>query len=287
MLHEVLRQVFGGRPVTVAPLPGGLTNQNYRVEAGDESFVVRIAGAGTELLGIDRDREEACSRAAARIGIGPAVVAYLPEHHALVTRFLTGTLLTEESARRLEVLRRVADTVRRCHAAPVSEALGRFSVFDTVRAYERISRERGARQEGDTLSHHMAGLSWIEGEVRGDEPPCLCHNDLLPSNLIDDDTAVWLIDWEYAGVGDRFFDLGNLAVNLQLDHEQESALLEAYFGEARPHDLYRLRLMRAASDLRESAWGYLQAAVSKLNSPEYYLAYAEKYLTRYCAYTLS
>src|SRR5262245_42023185 len=91
-LDAVLAQVpaLRGRPVAVQPLDGGLTNRNYRVDAGGESFVVRIAGADTELLGIDREREVACCRAAFAAGVGPEVVAYLPTRSVLVTRFVKG-----------------------------------------------------------------------------------------------------------------------------------------------------------------------------------------------------
>jgi thiamine kinase-like enzyme len=282
MPREVLRWVFGDRPVTVTPLPGGLTNRNYRVDIGDESFVIRLAGANTDLLGIDRDREDACSRLAASVGIGPEVVAYLPEQNALLTRFVPGKLLTDEDVKKPDVLRRIAETLRRCHAAPVAEQLGRFSVFDTVRSYEKLARERNVPLP-NSLSGALAVLRRIEGDARSDEPPCLCHNDLLAGNFIDDGTMIRLIDWEYAGKGDRFFDLGNLAVNLQLGPGQEAALLEAYFGEARPDDLRRLRLMRLASDLREATWGFVQAAVSKLHPPAYYLAYGQKHLDRFLA----
>lgn len=287
MLHE-LQAILGrvealrGRAVTIEPLPGGLTNRNYRVDAGDETFVLRIAGADTELLGIDRAREKACSLQAAAIDVGPEVVAYLPEHNALLTRFVPGKVLTDESVKTPDVLRRIIDTLRRCHTASAPEHLGCFSVFDTVRDYEKRARERSVPLP-NSLVGALELLGQIEVEIGSADPLCLCHNDLLAGNLIDDGTTIRLIDWEYAGRGDRFFDLGNLAANLQLSSEQESLLLELYFGEVCPTDLRRLRRMRLASDMREATWGFLQAAISKLNSPEYYFAYGQKHLDRFLA----
>lgn len=103
----------------------------------------------------------------------------------------------------------------------------------------------------------------------------------MPANFLDDGGSIWLIDWEYGGLGDRFFDLGNLAVNHQLDEAGERALLEAYFGEMRDEHLRRLRRMRLVSDMREAIWGFLQAAVSTLHSPGYYLDYGRKHLRRF------
>ena len=127
----------------------------------------------------------------------------------------------------------------------------------------------------------MGLLSRIEKELTTSDPYCLCHNDLLIGNIIDDGSALRIIDWEYGGLGDRYFDLGNFAVNAQLNEKQEQALLTYYFGECSPEHLQRLRLMRLASDMREATWGYLQAGTSNLHPPAYYLDYGQKHLMRF------
>src|SRR5881409_1698677 len=84
----------------VAPLPGGLTNTNYKVTTPAGAYVVRIAGKDTGLLGIDRENELHNSLAAAETGVAPAVVAAVPEHHALVLAFLEGETMSAETLRR-------------------------------------------------------------------------------------------------------------------------------------------------------------------------------------------
>ena len=133
----------------------------------------------------------------------------------------------------------------------------------------------------EDLGHALNLLHRIEDELATNEPHCLCHNDLLPANFIDDGVTVRIVDWEYGGLGDRLFDLGNLAVNSQLDEQQERALLAFYFGDVRAEHLRRLRLMRLASDMREAMWSYLQAGISMLYSPSYYLDYGRKHLDRF------
>ncbi|MCI0458027.1 MAG: ethanolamine utilization protein EutH [Gemmataceae bacterium] len=270
-----------GKALTITELGGGLTNRNFKVDADGDSFVVRIYGEGTEALGIDREREVACSHAASGAGVGPEVIAHLPERRALVCRFVKGDLLKEpEKFRQPGTLRRVAQTLRRCHDYPAPPDLGRFSAFEVVRSYHAQAREQKVPLPGE-LDRALELLARIEQEVRTDEPLCLCHNDLLGANFIDDGMTIRLIDWEYGGLGDRFFDLGNFAVNNNLDAAQELALLEAYFGEVRPGHLRRLRLMRLVSDMREAMWGFLQAGISKLKSPEYYLDYGRTHLERF------
>ena len=267
-----------GREVVVSPLSGGLTNRNYRIDSAGESFVLRVSGENSGLLGIDRLCEHACSIAAARLGIGAEVIAHLPEHNALVTRFIPDRLLSAADIRQPEILDRVVTTLRRYHDGPAG--LGRFSPFDTVRSYFTQAQQFQVAFPG-TIQRALALMAQIEAEVRSEEPACPCHNDLLAANFFDDGTTVRLIDWEYGGMGDRFFDLGNLAVNNQFEEPQELALLQRYFGEARPDDLRRLRLMRLASDLRESLWGFLQAGISMLDID--YVAYGRNHLDRFLA----
>jgi len=112
---------------------------------------------------------------------------------------------------------------------------------------------------------------------------CPCHNDLLPANFIYDSRQVWILDWEYAGVGDLFFDLGNLAANNCLSSAQEQKLLQYYFGKTRSADLRRLRLMRLASDMRETMWGFLQMGISKLGFD--YQTYAHRHLRRFLEFS--
>ncbi|HLL80820.1 MAG TPA: hypothetical protein VKT25_15030, partial [Ktedonobacteraceae bacterium] len=83
---------------TITPLEGGITNQNYRVDMGNETFVLRISGKGTHLLGIDRQRESACTTIAAQVGVGAEVVHFLAAEEVLVTRFIPGSPISPELA---------------------------------------------------------------------------------------------------------------------------------------------------------------------------------------------
>ena len=268
-----------GKPVTVWPLGGGLTNLNYRINADDESYVLRVAGKDTALLGIDRACEVACSRAAAKSGVGPEVVAYLSEQEVMVRRFVPGRVLTVADIQQPAVLRRVVEALRPYHGGP--PGAGSFSPFATVRNYYALARERRVTFP-HSLERALELLARIEQNLPTGDSSCPCHNDLLASNFIDDGAAVRIIDWEYGGMGDRFFDFGNLAANNEFADQHERAFLTLYFGEVRPDHLRRLRLMRLTSDMREAMWGFLQAAISTLDVD--YLAYGRKHVERFMDY---
>lgn len=268
--------------VTVTPLGGGLTNRNYRLDIDGQLYVMRIAGAGSEKLLIDRPRELAAARAAAAAGVAPAVIDFLPDYSVVVTQFVGGQQLTAEQSRQADILRRVAQVLRRYHDHPVPEGLGAFSPIDAVRYYHDLARMSKVPLPDD-LGRAMQLLERIEHELQADAPHCLCHNDLLLGNFIDQGHTLLIIDWEYAGLGDRFFDLGNFAAHNQLSEAEERLLLEHYFGEARPEHLRRLRLMRLVSDLREATWGYVQSAVSRLYNAQHYQDYGRRFLDRFLA----
>jgi thiamine kinase-like enzyme len=268
---------------TVAPLAGGLTNHNYRIDAGGRSFVLRIAGAGSDALGIDRDREVACLVAAAAAGVGPGVFAYHPQRHALFTAFVEGKQLQQGDLQNDDALARVAEVIRRYHrhlVPPEVWSFGSFDPFATIRRYRDLARARG--EAPGQLDEAITTLGRIERETRSGDLPCLCHNDLLAANFIDSAGGIVIIDWEYASLGDRFFDLGNFAANNELSADQEQALLAHYCGEVQQGALRRLQLMRLVSDLREATWSFLQAADnSAVETPAFYRERGQQHLDRF------
>jgi len=269
-----------GRAWTLSPLAGGITNQNFMIQvegsegAAGEAFVLRIAGAGTERLGIDREREHACAVAAAECGAACEVIAFLPEHHSLVVRYAPGRSLAPRDLEDAALLARSVAALQLFHAG--SEVPGRFRVPWTVAQYLKIAHEGGVRLPMEIA--RLATRLQSEMETIGVQSLRPCHNDLLPANLIDDGERVRLIDWEYAAMGDPWFDLGNLAENNLLSEPAERRLLKLYLGNASDKDLARLRQMRFASAMREAAWGFAQVAVSELDFG--FAAYGEKHLER-------
>jgi hypothetical protein len=268
-----------GRPLTVIPLDGGLTNRNHHLRPpdGDPGWVLRSPGAGTDLLGIDREQELAASLAAAHVGVGPDVITLLRPEGALVTRFIPGRAVPEEDLRSGAAIPRVASALRAIHGAtPVTAT---FRPLEVVIRYRQLAATRGVRPPVDA-----APLDALIGELDRalravPVADRLCHNDLLNANLIDDGTRIRIVDWEYAAMGDPWFDLGNLSANHGLGEDVEEALLDAWLGRAhRPGELGRLRVMRVVSDLREGMWGVLQSAVSTL--PVDFRAYAAEHLGR-------
>jgi thiamine kinase-like enzyme len=252
--------VWPGRRVEIEPLGGGITNRNFRVDTDGRSYVLRIGGKDTEVLGIDRRAEYEAASVAASLGVGPEVVAFVEPEGYLVTRFVEGAPAPPEEIRRPEALAEVVELLRRVHEGPAIPA--RFDSFRVVEAYRASAITYGVDVPA-AYEDAKATADRIEAAL-GAQSRVACHNDLLNANFIRSPEGLRIVDWEYAGMGDRFFDLANFAVNHELDEDGEAALLGAYFGEVRPPDARHLRLLRFMSDFREAMWGVVQQGISEL-----------------------
>jgi thiamine kinase-like enzyme len=261
--EPIAARVWPGETVELEPLGGGITNRNFKVAVGEDRYVLRIGGKDTELLGIDRAAEHAASRAAAELGLAPEVVAFVAPEGYLVTRYVDGVVGDVDPAR-------VGALLRRLHDGPALSA--RFDSFRVVEVYRETALRHGvAIPAGYERAQATAGL--IERRRAG-VAPLPCHNDLLNANFIAAGGRLWIVDWEYAGMGDPFFDLGNFAVNHELDEEGERALLAAYGSD----DRAALVLMRFMSDFREAMWGVVQQGISALDFD--FVSYAEEHFER-------
>jgi thiamine kinase-like enzyme len=268
-----VERLWPGRRANVVALDGGITNRNFKVEVDGAAYVLRMGGKKTDLLGIDRAVEHAASLRAEEIGVGPAVVDFVESEGWLVTRFINGRPIGAEEMRSPSILPRVADALRKIHSAAAIP--GRFDAYAVVDEYRAEAQGHGVELPKEFIAARE--VSEQIRAARGQQPLVPCHNDLLNANFLDDG-AIRIVDWEYAGMGDRFFDLANFSVNHEFEVEDDRRLLAAYFGIERDADLAALRLMRFMSDFREAMWGVLQSGISELDFD--FKGYASKHFVR-------
>src|SRR6187551_14365 len=272
---------LAGHALTLTALSGGITNRNFLVAVADvpERYVIRLAGNDTHLLGISREVEHAATVAAAGVGVGPEVTAFIRPEGYLVTRFIVGSPVSDEAVHEPATLRRVADSLRRVHDGPAIPGL--FVPLRIVEAYRALALARGVRIPDE---YELAAAIGRRIELACLAAPIElrpCHNDLLNANFIDDGVRIRIVDWEYAGMGDPYFDLGNFSINHELTPDDDAALLAEYHGSVPPDRMARLVLMRVVSDFREAMWGVLQQGISTLDVD--FVAYAAEHFDRLLA----
>jgi thiamine kinase-like enzyme len=261
-----LSALLGPREGGVEPLEGGITNRNFRVNFGGTQYVVRLPGKDTHLLGIDREAERLANKTAAELGVAPKVAALLDDPPCLVTCFVPSRSISPEELREPGCVAEIAGGLHAFHDSGL-ELPTDFHVTEIVSEYAEVALHRGGTLP-ERFDEAAARGREVTDVVSGhpEHQPVPCHNDLLTANFLHDGERILIVDWEYAGMGDRFFDLGNFAVNNELGEDDEERLLEAYFGEApTPRRRAALKLFRFMSDLREAMWGVVQSSVSELD----------------------
>lgn len=251
------------KEVRLSPLSGGLTNENFLVDAGGERYVMRIPGASTELLSIDRANELYNTRAAATTGIGPKVLEHIPDLDGMVLEFIPGPTMSAAMLQSEPMARRMAESFKRLHAAP--SFLKDFDMFRLIEEYLRIVEEHEVRIPAD-YRERLPLVAEIERAVRaGALRRVSCHNDLLCENFIDDGHWLRIIDYELSGNNDPCFDLGNTAQEAGFDDDLRAVLCESYFGRLDQQQLARMNLFALMSDVGWTLWGAIQAKISTID----------------------
>jgi thiamine kinase-like enzyme len=261
----------GYGPVERAERLGGLTNRVYRVEAGGEALVLRIPGEGTEAY-IDREVEAVNARAAAAAGVSPELLYVDPGRGLMLTRHVQGRTMTPALFREPGTAGRAAAALARLHRSGARFAF-RFELFAMIEEYLKVLAGLDAvLPEGYHAAVAEAGAvrEALEAHPGGLAP---CHCDPLCENFLDTGQRMWIVDWEYSGMNDPLWDLGDLAVEGEFAPAQEEEMLKAYFGRP-PEAAERARVVayKAMCDLLWTLWGLIQHA--NRNPADDFWAYA-------------
>ena len=254
---------------------GGLTNRVYRM--GD--LCIRLPGAGTEEY-IDRRNEAVAAREAARAGVSPEVLHADPVTGVMVTRFVAGavTMSPEAFRNRPGAADRAGRVLAKLHRSGAAFPF-RFELFAMIEEYLRVlSTKDVVLPEG---YHDVVAEAGGIRKVLAQHPSPLapCHCDPLCENFLDTGDRMWIVDWEYSGMNDPMWDLGDLSVEGAFDAAQDEAMLTAYFGhEAHPADRGRMVIYKAMCDLLWTLWGLIQLANG--NPADDFRAYADNRFAR-------
>ena len=249
---------------------GGLTNRVYK--AGD--ICVRIPGKGTEEY-INRANEAAAAREAARAGVSPEVLYADPASGLMATRFIAGaeTMSPEKFKAGPGSPARAGEAFRKLHTSGAVFPF-RFELFAMIDDYLKVlSTKDVALPAGyhDVVREAGAVRAALAAHAI---PLAACHCDPLCENFLDTGDRMWIVDWEYSGMNDPLWDLGDLSVEGKFDAGQDEELMQAYFGgEARPAERGRIVIYKAMCDLLWTLWGLIQLANN--NPVDDFRAYAD------------
>ena len=264
IIEEVVAKLadWKGRDISIQQLSGGLTNTNYKVIVDGTPFFIRVPGASTELLAIDRANEYHSSNAAAQAGIGPKVLYHLPEYNVMVLEFLNGKTMSKDALNESGMPARMAASIKRLHAG--ERFLLDFNMFRLTEYYLSLCSDRAIKIP-DGYFDRISTVNEIEKAMSVKPLATVpCNNDLLAENYIDDGNQLWLIDYEYSGNNDPTFELGNTCQEMQFNNEQIAEVCAAYFGQASADKIARMKLNMIMSDVGWGLWAAIQANISTI-----------------------
>jgi len=251
-------------------LGGGITNHNYIVwvnggagNPGGGKYVVRIPGQGTDMF-IDRDIERYCMVQADKAGVGPRVAYQIDPEGALVIDFVEGEIMHPETmAGHPERLKQAVETVKVFHDKAVFK--NDIKIFDMLRRYTKIARDNNTPMPPE-LESLLLEMETIEKATAVNPPADVaCHNDLLSENFIIDAAGkMWIIDWEYGGMTDPFFDLGDFVMEHPFSREEERLIIATYCGTMDEGRFGRMMLYKSVSGVWWGVWAMIQHTFSKI-----------------------
>ncbi len=254
---------------------GGLTNRVYRIGG----LCLRLPGAGTEEY-INRSNEAAAAREAARAGVSPAVLHADPKTGVMVSRYIDGAVTMSPEAFRVRpgAPERAGRVLAQLHRSGAVFPF-RFELFAMIDEYLRVLSTKDVALPA---GYHdvVAGAQVLRLALAAHPVPLApCHCDPLCENFLDTGERMWIVDWEYSGMNDPMWDLGDLSVEGGFTDSQDEAMLAAYFGgEPRAFDRGRMVIYKAMCDLLWTLWGLIQLANG--NPADDFRAYADNRFAR-------
>ena len=255
--------VFDGVPreaIACARL-GGLTNLVYRVDAGDRRYLLRIAGEGTADY-IDRKVEGHNARVAAEAGVSAEVLHFDADSGLMLAGYLDGcvTMSPELFKSRPGAPARAAEVLKRMHTCGRAFRF-RFELFAMIDEYlGLLAKLEAPLPDG---YHEVVEEAGAVRQALDANPATLapCHCDPLSENFLDDGARMWVVDWEYSGMNDPIWDLGDVSVEAGFDADQDREMMAAYCGGEPPAAVYgRMVIYKAMCDLLWTLWGLIQFA---------------------------
>lgn len=251
-----LRRLLRSCPATHAladgaltPIPGGLSNLAWRLDAGDGSWFVRRGHPDAARLGVDRRSECKVLHAVSAAGLAPDVLACDPSAGLLVTRFIEGAPWQAADVAVEANLRRVAGSLRRLHELPIPDGI---RAVDYARQARHLAAGLSPPRGTAAILRSRASDAFARLGAR-EFASTLSHNDLHHLNLLDDGARLWLVDWEYGGRGNPLLDVAGFLALHELGPQPTAVFLEAY-GRLQPADLACLDDARWVFDYVQWLW---------------------------------
>ncbi|NCB62961.1 MAG: choline kinase [Clostridia bacterium] len=281
---NLVREIFSQELTVLEIMPGGLTNKNFRAVLEDgRQLAVRLAGKGTANY-INRPGEKHNATEIASLGIAPEIFYYDPETGSQIVEYIDApTMHPEDFQTRDEVLVKAGEVMRRYHDSG-KEFKTSFDPISKIDEYKVIMAEHKYEKRYEGWDRIIENLAEISKAYTANPPRRVpCHNDTLAENFMLQGEKMRVIDWEYGGMNDGYYDLACVCVENPLDEKCEETFLRAYCG-GEPSEEARARLLISKFLVTShwSTWSLVQICYGK--DPEFYWEYGRTRAVQACSF---
>jgi thiamine kinase-like enzyme len=241
-----------GGEIFIEVLSGGANNVNLALHRGDDAWALKLRNALGARFGVEFAASILCQKAAAECNLAPAILAHtLPAGH-FISEFVKGETLRPAIIRERNLAAGVIETLHRMHA--IEGAFREFSIFDDIRTFMRGADQVGGIRPTGFDDLLAIALRMEQALLRVHAPRSLCHNDLVPQNLMLAGGKVRLVDFDYAGIAWVATDLACMTSQAEMTAEETEALLALYDPALDDGQRARVEVLRFSNALREVAW---------------------------------
>lgn len=262
--EKIIRElpIFKNKTLNIKPLEGGMTNYNYLITEKNNKYVARFAPNTLNFLGLSRKREIHNYKSASKIGIGARVISHHSKHNLLIVEYLSGEILTQELARKPEVIKELAYMFKKLHKKKGTFA-GKFDPITRAKKYIRLTEEKNGwfPKDFSKIKNEFNRIIKLVKPFSKKDP---AHLDIMLGNvLVTQQGKTKLIDWEYASNADYRYDLAMLSVKAGFSQKEDEILAKMYHGKKYKKFMETLNAMKAIVYYAEASYGLLQNAISK------------------------
>lgn len=263
-LMNHLEQIFPDKDIrTLARIEqiGGMSNKNFKVTIGEEEYVLRVPGNGSEGM-VVRSNEEQNSLMACRIGISPSIHYFNSETGIKLAEYIKNAeTLNHATIQRRTHLKQIAGIYKKLHQSNV-RFNNDFNVFHEIRNYEHLLLKSNVKMypEYGNIRDKVFQMETRLNDIGIQLAPC--HNDSVAENFIkSEDGTIFLIDWEYSGMNDPIWDLGALFLESEFTEDSKEYFLDNYFdGKIPSHLDEKLLIYQVLMDVLWSLWTVIKEA---------------------------
>ena len=278
MKSEIIKlfEDFGYGDIQVEKIKriGGLTNKNYYIKSSLNEYVVRFAGENTSNY-INRLAEKYNSSIVSQKGIYPNDIFFNETSGDKISLYIQNSKNFSElnGIEKLDSIGKIAEIFYETHSIE-DPFYSNFNYFDELEKYIILCESNKVEYFGYFKKYKNYIMSTKEKYEKYQKYAVPCHIDPLGENFLIANDSLYLIDWEYSAMHDKYWDIAAFCLENNLSDIEEHRLISRYSNfNLDTFDMDRYNLYKIYQDFLWHLWGLYKASLGE----DFYLYSKERF----------